>query len=322
MGYLTLRASLLLAVASAGCEPTPVADRTLAPAATPVADWPLVPAGVDIHAGDLRDSAALAAALDDRDKLQEAYATLLRDPRDEDAIVWYGRRLSYCGHHAEAIDVYSKGLRLHPDSPRLLRHRGHRWITLRRLPEAVADLERAAARIEGTPDEIEPDGKPNARNQPTSTLHTNVWYHLGLVRYLLGDFDGAARAWRSCLEAARNPDMAVAARAWAFLALQRAGHAADAARIVATVQPELDVIENHAYHRLCLLYRGALDADAFTDAPGLQGATAGYGLARWLLATGETARGRQLLRRIVERGPATAFGCIAAEADLARGDGD
>jgi len=307
------RTFLALAATLAGCG-----------APTPAVEWPLlVPAGVDVGAEALSAPEALATAIDDRAKLQEAHATLLRDPRNEDAIVWYGRRLAYCGYHAEAVAVFSQGLGLHPDSPRLLRHRGHRQITLRKFPEAVADLERAAAAIGGVPDEVEQDGKPNARNQPTSTLHTNVWYHLGLARYLLGDFNGAARAWHSCLQAARNPDMEVATRAWLFLALQRAGRAAEAAAAVAPVVPGLDVIENHAYHRLCLLYRGTLDAGAFAAeaATGMNAATAGYGLARWRHLRGEAGPGRQLLREVVERGPPTAFGCIAAEVDLARDRG-
>ena len=38
---------------------------------------------------------------------------------------------------------------------------------------------------------IEPDGQPNARNIPTSTLNSNIYYHLGLAQYLKGEFEAA-----------------------------------------------------------------------------------------------------------------------------------
>lgn len=50
------------------------------------------------------------------------------------------------GYHSElfqyhkAIAVYIEGLEHFPDSYRLLRHRGHRYINLRNLEQAIIDL--------------------------------------------------------------------------------------------------------------------------------------------------------------------------------------
>ena len=71
-------------------------------------------------------------------------------------IVWYGRWLGYAGRYEEAVAVFSRGLEVLPDSAWLLRFRGHRYITLRRFDEAVADLERADALAQGRPDQVEP----------------------------------------------------------------------------------------------------------------------------------------------------------------------
>jgi hypothetical protein len=65
--------------------------------------------------------------------------------------------------------------------------------------------------IANTPDQIEPDGLPNARNIPTSTLQSNIWYHLGLAHYLRHDFDRALDAYRKCLAVSKNPDGVVSA---------------------------------------------------------------------------------------------------------------
>ena len=63
---------------------------------------------------------------------------------------------------------------------------------MRELDKAVADLERADALVAGTPDQIEPDGQPNPRNIPLTTLQSNIRYHLALAYYLQGNFAKAA----------------------------------------------------------------------------------------------------------------------------------
>ncbi|MHC4101056.1 MAG: tetratricopeptide repeat protein, partial [Planctomycetota bacterium] len=157
-------------------------------------------------------------------ELAEAHAAFREDPLDEQNIVWLGRRLAYLGRYRQAIAVYSDGLILHPDSYRLLRHRGHRYITLRRLDDAIDDLELAATLIEDVPDETEADGLPNDRNIPTSTSHTNVYYHLGLAHYVKGEFGPAVDAYRRCLDFSGNDDMRCAAIYWLYLTLCRLGH--------------------------------------------------------------------------------------------------
>ena len=81
----------------------------------------------------------------DRTKLEADLATARRalaaDPDDPDNIIWVGRRLGYLWRMSEAIAVYSEGIELHPDCARLYRHRGHRYISVRRFDDAIVDLE-------------------------------------------------------------------------------------------------------------------------------------------------------------------------------------
>ena len=131
--------------------------------------------------------------------LAKAQAEYDRDPSSADAAIWLGRRLAYLGRFRDAIDAYAKGIARHSDEPRLYRHRGHRYITIRRFDRAIADLSKAAQLVANTPDEIEPDGAPNAKGIPRSTLQSNIWYHLGLAYYLKGDFDRrSTRIDRAC----------------------------------------------------------------------------------------------------------------------------
>ena len=256
-------------------------------------------------------------------QLAEARAAYDRAPGNADSIVWLGRRLAYLGKVREAIDVYSRGLLLHPDNPWLYRHRGHRWITLREFDRAVADLEQAALLAAGKDDEVEPDGQPNAQNVPIGTLHSNVDYHLALAYYLGGEFERALPVYAREMENARNDDRRVSIAYWYYLALRRLGRDGEANALLQPITPAMNVIENEAYRRLLFLFKGELPADSVlaNDAEGqmsVADATSAYGLASWHLINGRESEALGLFRRIIAGGQWPAFGYIAAEAELAR----
>lgn len=256
-------------------------------------------------------------------QLAEARAAFERTPENPDSIVWLGRRLGYLGRLREAIEIYTGGIARHPDNPWLYRHRGHRYITLRELDKAIADFERARALVAGRPDQVEPDGQPNALNQPIGTLHSNIMYHLGLAYYLKGQFSRAIPIYRAELAAAHNDDRRVSTAHWLYMALRRQGRRSEAARVLISIRPEMNVIENEAYHRLLLLYKGILPADSVlavtpSGEMSVTDATAAYGIGNWHLYNGRAAAAGEIFRRIVAGGQWGAFGYIAAEAELAR----
>jgi tetratricopeptide (TPR) repeat protein len=254
--------------------------------------------------------------------LGEARVRLEADPGDVDAWIWVGRRTAYLGRYREAVAIFSDGLDRFPDSAELLRHRGHRYITLRRFDAAIADLERAAVLREGLDDVVEPDGLPNAAGIPTGTLDGNIAYHLGLARYLEGDFEGAREAYRRCWETSGNPDMKAASGYWLYLILRRLGREAEAAELAASVDASWELLENHDYHRLLLAFRAGdgfdrLLADARQGSE-LAGSTVGYGVGAWHLVAGRATRASEIFREITATDGWAAFGYIAAEAELAR----
>jgi tetratricopeptide (TPR) repeat protein len=256
-------------------------------------------------------------------KLAEARAAFEKKPDDPQAIIWLGRRTAYLGRYREAVEIYTRGIDRHPREARLYRHRGHRHITLRRFDLAIADLERAASLVAGRLDEVEPDGLPNARNIPTSTLQSNVWYHLGLAYYLSGDFESALRSYRECLKVSGNPDMLVATTHWLYMTLRRMGRAEEAARVLEPIHEGMDIIEDHAYHRLLLMYKGLVPPQALLQATAGDDAafdaeTAGYGVGNWHLYNGRRDEAVRTFREVVQAGEWAAFGAIAAEVDLKR----
>lgn len=256
-------------------------------------------------------------------ELAEAQRGYDRAPANADSIIWLGRRLAYLGRYNDAIAKFSEGIAKHPSDARLYRHRGHRSITIRRFADAIRDFERAAELIRGRPDQVEPDGQPNARNIPTSTLQSNIWYHLGLAYYLTGDFEKALAAYREDMAVARNPDMRVAVSHWLYMTLRRLGRDAEAARVLAPITRDMDIIENGTYHRLLLMYKGELPVDSllsnFGAEGGLDDVTTAYGVANWHLYNDRRAEAERILTRVVAaRGQWAAFGYIASEAELKR----
>jgi tetratricopeptide (TPR) repeat protein len=315
MNRALTRLILTVVIASACAGGTPDESRTAensaepTPEATSLLGEPLYPVELD---------SATRARLERN--LETARAAYAAAPGDADAIIWLGRRLAYLGRYREAIQTFSEGIEKHPEDARLYRHRGHRWITVREFDRAIADLERAAELVRGKPDEIEPDGAPNRFNVPRTTLHFNIFYHLGLARYLKGDFEGALEAYRACMDVATNDDMIVAVADWMYMTLRRLGRDEEAAEVLRRVYPDMEIMENDAYHRRLLMYKGLVPPDALLADEGdpLQLATQGYGVGNWYLYNGDATRAREVFERVLAIGNWPAFGHIAAEAELSR----
>ena len=265
-------------------------------------------------------AAPLGAQTDPTTPLAAARASWERHPEDVDSIIWYGRRLGYTGAFQAAIDVYTAGLRLNPYEPRLLRHRGHRYISLRRFPWAIADLEQARAVVLVEPDQVEPDGQPNARGIPTSTLHSNIRYHLALTYFVTGAYAQALPVWEEDVRVAANIDTHVASTYWLVLTLAHLRREEAVAGALGPVKANWDVIENGSYHRLLLWMKGELAESALLPAAAsaLERQTIGNGMGQWYAAHGRTAEARAAWERVLATGPSASFGYISAEQALSR----
>jgi len=255
------------------------------------------------------------ASLANFEQAKKVYET---NPRDIEGLIWYGRRTAYLGRYQQAIAIYSEGLKSFPQDARLYRHRGHRNISIRNYEAAIADLEKASSLIQGTEDQIEPDGLPNAQNIPLSSLHSNVWYHLGLAYYLTQEYEKAYTAYLQCRESGDNYDNIVSSTHWLYLIQLRLGNPERADSLLAPIQKEGIVIENQSYADLCQLYKGWISPDTLLQAsPGNPSNDAvNYGLANWYIHQGDSSKGIALLEALVAGKAFTSFGYLAAEGDL------
>ena len=254
--------------------------------------------------------------------LEKARKQYQSDPNQEMNIIWYGRRVAYLSRYEEAIDIYTQGLKKFPNSYKLLRHRGHRYISVRKFDKAIEDLSKAASLAPESPLETEPDGIPNKMNQPLSSTQFNIWYHLGLAYYLKHDFEKAAEAYQTCMDYSINDDLLCATVDWYYMTLRRAGKHDDASVLLALIHQDMEIIENDSYFKRLQMYQGHLDADEVLETgekkkdKDLAMATQGYGVGNWFLANGDTTQAKSIFQTVVDGIEWAAFGYIAAESDL------
>lgn len=257
------------------------------------------------------------------ERYQEAEDALVAAPEDVDALIWMGRRTAYLGRYRDAIEIYTNAIALHPDDARLYRHRGHRYLTVREPDRAIRDFERAVELTAGLPDEVEPDGLPNAMNVPTSTLQFNIWYHLALAHYVQGHLEQALEAQRRCLEVSDHPDSVVATSYWLYMTLRRLGLDEEAATVLDRIDADMGIIESTSYLDLLLLFKGERSLEDLMGPPGasvtLQSTTTAYGVGVWHLLAGRDSEAHATWEAMMEgRSQWAAFGYIAAEGELAR----
>lgn len=306
---------VFLSIGLAACQSeAPAPAATPAPAAEP-----------EPEARSVTGKALVPMELANRAKLEADLAAaeeeLAKTPGSADALIWVGRRQGYLWQYRNAIATFTKGIEAFPEDPRFYRHRGHRYITVRNFDGAVADFEKAVTLIAGKPDEVEPDGAPNAAGIPRSTLQFNIWYHLGLAYYLKGDFANARRAYDECMKVSDNDDSVTATSDWLWMTLMRMGDKAAAARVLTRITPKMDILENGSYHRRLLMYKGLETPEALLDtanADDLTIATQGYGVGNYYFVTGDTAKAKEIFDRVLAGKQWAAFGYIAAEVDRAK----
>ena len=321
-----LRTTVVLAIvlaAAVACQPKTAPSAPL-PAPAPTTSAESVRPVVSLF-GDALPAAPLPPEVlaKRQAELAEAERAYRAAPDDVDAAIWFGRRTAYVGDYYGAIDIYTTALQDHPDDARLLRHRGHRYLTVRSFPEALADLQAAAGAMLTEPDRLEEDGLPNAAGVPISSLYTNVWYHLALTHYLMHDYARAREAWEACHDAARTDDMRVAAQYWLAVVALRTGNRDEATALAERIGEDVALYENFAYRDLLQLFAGAAtEDDLLGEAPDdLALATYGYGIGVWHLGHGRPDQAKASFETVIGTPQWAAFGYIAAEAELvASGD--
>ena len=237
-------------------------------------------------------------AQSDSGPIARAQAALAADPTNADLIIKLGIAQSGARQFREAIRTFSRGIALHPENALLYRWRGHRYLSTRQFAKAQKDFDRGLAL--------------------DSTVY-GIWYHLGVLRFVRGDFAGAAEAFARAQPRAPDAGELAGATDWRWMSLARAGRRAAADSMLATHPDSLPTTV--AYRQRLRLYRGEIGPDAVitpADTDDVSVATLSYGVGDWYLVQGDTAQARRWFERSVASGGWPAFGFIASEAELRR----
>jgi len=227
-------------------------------------------------------------------------------PQDADGWLAAGHALSKKTLYREAIAAYSQGLSQNPFHALLLRFRGHRHLSVRSFQQGAADLELSSR--------LDPD-------------NWDTWYHLGLARYLLGEYQKAEQAYETCLSMTgktQDPTLMPAIQSWLWRTKVKLGKKEEADMLLQGADPGFDAGENQFYQNCVLACAGLLPLEQLmTEKDGSESspisiATQGYGLSMYYESVGDAKRAEENNRKILEKGFWPGFGYIAAEADLQR----
>ncbi|KXK60660.1 hypothetical protein AWW66_17755 [Micromonospora rosaria] len=263
------------------------------------------------------------------------------------------RLKGYLNKHAESVALLTEALELEPGSARLLRFRGHRRISTGDYTGAVEDLRAAADQLAdvedeyemyqpevekdvvslilGRPEQVRPQHltdtmaaqDPAALDRYLTTLHTGVWYHLGVAQYLLGDFEGCLPSFRAAEQSSRHQEGTVASQDWQYMALRRLGRPAEAEEVLDRFRAIALVEQDHlvGYEGRMRLYTGEITPEqlwAMCDNNSLRTVTQGYGLGNWHYYNGEIDKAREVFDGVLATNVRHAFAYLAVQAEYSR----
>lgn len=249
--------------------------------------------------------------------LAEAQADAAAHPDDVQKHMMHGIRLDALHRYRDAIDVYTQGIEKWPDEAMLYKHRGHRYLNLRRFDEAFADLSRANEMRPGTFDML---------------------YHLGLIHYMRGDFEQALTTFQQCHAVTSDdgdipPTSALRLVApaailrignvdWLYMTLSRLGRLEEAAAMLDEIDPDLPAGGNMIFYLTRVRFYKGLLTEAETVARfqelGSNSYSMMYGLGNWHLVRGNREQAEHYFREALKASSWPSFAYIAAEVELAQ----
>ena len=240
------------------------------------------------------------------EEIKAATAAVEANPCDGNAWMKKGHAYAHISMMREAEECYAMAISCDPFNWEYYRHRAHRFLSCWRFQDAAADFT-IASRL-----------NPN---------DWNVWYHLGLSYFLLGNYEKAVVAYAKCYEITDAEQELIAISDWYYITLMRLGRTADAQAVLDRITDSMAPGENTAYYARLLMYKGlkqpeellSADPEKTTD---LELVTMGFGIANWYLFHGDSAKAYEIMERVVEAGDKSncyfAFAYLASKVDLTK----
>ena len=236
----------------------------------------------------------------DTGPIARAKAALDADPRNVQRFIALGVAQSGARQFREAIATFTRGLAIAPNEPMLYRWRGHRYLSVREFDKAMTDL---------------------TRGYKLDSTNYGILYHLGVLRFIKGDFNAAAATFAKAQPRAPDGGELAGSTDWLWMSLSRAGRAAEAKAMLARRPDTLPTPPGYAYVSRLKMYRGEINPEALfspSDTADVQVATLSFGLGNWYMVHGDTAKAKAAFRRSIKSGGWPGFGFMVSEAELRR----
>lgn len=189
-------------------------------------------------------------------------------PLKESSYSWRGRREGFLGNYAKAIEIFTEGMTLFPDSYALYRYRGYHLVRNYQFEEGIADLRHAEELIENIDVAPTQDGIPGKSNFSPSTFKRNIYFYLAQSSMATGDYatvieymDKAAAA----NELKDGDDFLVSTSFYKYMAMRKLGKHDEAEEMIKEIPRGLDIIANFEYDEAIRFLQGRYTRDRFVS---------------------------------------------------------
>ena len=242
--------------------------------------------------------------LQDSPDVTQARAEYHARPGNYVVALVFGRALMAQFRYLEAIDVFSEAIVIAADKYDAYKLRGECYTAVMQLYRALADF---------------------AICCQFWTILDDILYRIGIIYYLLGDYQRAAGYFENIIRRGEAEGIElIAAIDWAWMSYMRCGDSAGAEKVLGYL-PALEG-ELAAYRLRCAVYaRIKTIGEALSTASALEKEvpkiTSLYGLSVYCEVHGNKEKARQLWEEILAFGSHwSAFGYLAAMNDLNRSE--
>ena len=250
--------------------------------------------------------------------LLKAEKAFNENPDNESNIINYGRKLADLGRFQEAINIYAEGLIKFPESYKIRRYIGQRYLTTRQFDKAITYLTEAITYAnDSLLIEYEYSGLTLNNKKTVYNVKFNIWYYLGLSYYMKGNYDKAISSFRRCEKYTNNNDLKVVIANWLYTAFAKIGNLDLAEAEIMSIPTNMRLIEikSRKYHDLIMLYRGLVTPSILTKRNGID-ADVGYGIGNYYLINGQVENAISAFNRVISTEQQERIGYMAIEKEL------
>lgn len=227
--------------------------------------------------------------------LETANIVYTSAPLKEGSYSWRGRREGFMGNYAKAIDIFTQGLELFPESYALYRYRGYYLVRNYQYEDGIRDLRRAEQLIENVDVSPVQDGIPGRSDFSPSTFKRNIYYYLAESSMATGDYQTVISYMDKAVEANQlrdKDDFLVSTSFYKYIAMRKLGQHDEAVAMIRTIPRNLEIISNREYYEAIQYLQGRYSREQFmgrADSLGL------YAIAMNDLFSGREANAKEVL---------------------------